>query len=328
MKSINLILSAMSIAAAALAAHAQAPTPASNQTYPAKPIRLIVGSSAGGGGDILARTVAQRLSQVFGQQVVIDNRPGAAGNIGAEIVAKAPADGYTLLFAFTGHAINPGLYAKLPFDTVNDFAPVTLLATNQTVLAVHPSVPAQTVRELIALAQARAGKLSMASLPGSSQHLAGELFKSMAGVDILFVPYKGNGPALNDVLAGHVDMMFNTMTLAQPFIKAGKLRALAVAGEKRSQLMPELPTISEAGLAGFSSTGWYGILAPAKTPREVISRLNQTLVKILAEPELKQRLVSAGNEPVGDTPEHFDAFIRSEIPKWAKVIRDAHIKAE
>lgn len=328
MKHFILILFAISIAAGAHSAQAQVPTAASNQTYPAKTIRLIVGSSAGGGGDILARTVAQRLSEALGQPVVIDNRPGAAGNIGAEIVAKAPADGYTLLFAFTGHVINPGFYAKLPFDTINDFAPVTLLATNQTVLVVHPSLPVQSVRELIALAQARAGKLSMASLPGSSQHLAGELFKSMAGVDILFVPYKGNGPALNDVLAGHVDMMFNTMTLAQPFIKAGKLRALAVAGEKRSQLMPELPTISETGLPGFSSTGWYGILAPAKTLREVVSRLNQSLVKILAEPELKQRLISTGNEPVGDTPEQFDAFIRSEIPKWAKVIREAHIKAE
>lgn len=328
MKCFSLILFAMSIAAGAHSAHAQAPTPASNQTYPAKPIRLIVGSSAGGSGDILARTVAQRLSDALGQQVVIDNRPGAAGNIGAEIVARAPADGYTLLFAFTGHVINPGLYAKLPFDTVRDFAPVTLLATNQTVLVMHPSVPVQSVRELIALAQARSGKLSMASLPGSSQHLAGELFKSMAGIDILFVPYKGNAPALNDVLAGHVDMMFNTMAGVQPFIKAGKLRALAVAGEKRSQLMPELPTISEAGLPGFASTGWYGILAPAKTPREVVSRLNQTLTRILGEPDLKQRLVSTGNEPVGDTPEHFDAFIRAEIPKWAKVIREAHIRAE
>ena len=239
-----------------------------------------------------------------------------------------PPDGYTLLFAFTGHVINPSLYGKLPFDTVNDFAPITMLATNQTVVTVHPSVPAKNMKELIAVAKARPGKLNIASLPGSSQHLAGELFKSSAGINIVFIPYKGNGPALNDLLAGQVDVMFNTMTLALPFIRANKIRALAVTGETRSQLMPELPTVGESALPGYSSTGWYGILGPAKTPRDIVTRLNQTLVKTLADPALRERLQSAGNETVGNTPEQFDAFIRAEIPKWAKVVKESGAKPE
>ncbi len=298
------------------------------QPYPSKPIRLIVGSSPGGGGDIMARTVSLPLSDTLGQQVIIDNRPGAGGNIGADIVAKAPPDGYTLLFAFTGHVINPGLYSKLPFDTVRDFAPITILATNQTLLLVHPSVPAKSVKDLIALAKSRPGKLTVAGLPGGSQHLAGELFKSMAGVDLLFVPFKGNGPALSALLGGEVDISFNTLAAAQSFVRAGKLRALAVAGSRRSELVPDLPTISEAGLPGFSSSGWYGILAPAGTPRDIITRLNQALVTILRSAEMKQRLLSSGNEPVGNTPEQFDAFIRTEIPRWTKVIKGAGIKLQ
>lgn len=298
------------------------------QPYPSKPIRLIVGSSAGGGGDIMARTVSPPLSDTLGQQVIIDNRPGAGGNIGADIVAKAPPDGYTLLFAFTGHVINPGLYSKLPFDTVRDFAPITILATNQTLLLVHPSVPVKSVKDLIALAKSRPGKLTVAGLPGGSQHLAGELFKAMAGIDLLFVPFKGNGPALSALLGGEVDISFNTVAAAQSFVRAGKLRALAVAGSRRSELVPDLPTISEAGLPGFSSSGWYGILAPAGTPQGTITRLNQALVTILRSTEMKQRLMSSGNEPVGNAPEEFDAFIRKEIPRWEKVIKGAGIKLQ
>jgi tripartite-type tricarboxylate transporter receptor subunit TctC len=321
MATITIVAGVIAACLLPIAAHAQAP-------FPTKSIRLIVGSSAGGGGDILARTVAQKWTEMIGQQVIIDNRAGAGGNIGADLVAKAPPDGYTLLFAFTGHVINPSLYGKLPFDTVNDFSPITMLATNQTVVTVHPSVPAKNMKELIAVAKARPGKLNIASLPGSSQHLAGELFKSAAGIDIVFIPYKGNGPALNDLLGGQVDVMFNTMTLALPFIRAAKIRALAVTGESRSGLMPELPTVGESALPGYSSTGWYGILGPAKTPRDIVTRLNQSLVKTLADPALRERLQNAGNETVGNTPEQFDAFIRAEIPKWAKVVKESGAKPE
>ena len=298
------------------------------QSYPTKPIRLIVGSPAGGGGDTVARTVTQPLAEMLGQPIVVENRPGAGGNIGADVVAKAPPDGYTLLLAFTGHVINPGLYAKLPFDTVRDFAPVTMLATNQTVLVVHPSVPAKTVKDLIALARAKPGKFTAGSLPGSSQHLAGELFKSMAKLDLLFIPYKGNSQALTGLMSGEVDVMFNTMTIVQPHVRSGKMRALAVTGKSRSQLMPEVPTIAEAALPGFSSVGWYGIIAPAKTPDAVTEKLHQSLTKILESADVRQRLVAMGNEPVGTRPKEFDAFIKEEIPRWSKVILDAKIKLE
>ena len=289
---------------------------------------LIVGSPAGGGGDTVARTVSQPLAEMLGQPVVVENRPGAGGNIGADVVAKAPADGYTLLLAFTGHVINPGLFAKMPFDTVRDFAPVTMLATNQTVLVVHPSVPAKTVKELIALARAKPGKFTVGSLPGSSQHLAGELFKSMAKLDLLFIPYKGNSQALTGLMSGEVDVMFNTMTIVQPHVRSGKMRALAVTGKSRSQLMPEVPTIAEAALPGFSSVGWYGIVAPAKTPDAVIEKLHQSLTKTLKSADVRQRLIAMGNEPVGTGPKEFDAFIKEEIPRWSRVIRDASIKLE
>ena len=298
---------------------------AAAQSYPYKPIRLIVGSSAGGGGDTFARVVAQGLSGVLGQQVIIDNRAGAGGNIGADLVAKAPPDGYTLLFVFTGHVLNPSLYAKLPFDTVRDFAPVSLLATNESVLAVHPSIPAKSLHELIALAKKNPGKYTIGALPSSAQHLGSELFRFKAGIDLLFVPYKGNGPALTDLMGGQLDMAFNTIAITRPLIQAGKLRALAAAGERRSKLLPELPTMIEAGLPGFSFFGWYGIVAPARTPDSVVKRLNQALVQVVKSPEIVERVAAMGNEPVGSTPAEFDKFIRDEIPKWAKVIRDAKI---
>jgi tripartite-type tricarboxylate transporter receptor subunit TctC len=295
------------------------------QAYPTKPIRIIVGSSAGGGGDIMARLVAAPMSAALGQQVIVDNRPGAGGNIGADIVAKSAPDGYTLLFVFSGHVTNPSLYPKLPFDTVRDFAAVTMLATNESVLVVHPSVPANSVKELIALAKQNPGKYSIAALPSSSQHLGSELFKLQAGINLLFVPYKGNAAALTDLLGGQVQVMFNTLAISLPHVKSGKLRALAVAGARRSRLAPDLPTVSEAGLPGFSFNGWYGIVAPAKTPRPIVTQLNQTLIKIVRSPDVVERMAGMGNEPVGSTPEEFDRLIREEIPKWAKVIRQAGI---
>jgi tripartite-type tricarboxylate transporter receptor subunit TctC len=313
------------ITAAALsitAAHA-----ADTVRYPVKPIRIIVGSSAGGGGDTMARLIAQPMMTALGQQVVIDNRPGAGGNIGADIVAKAPADGYTLLFVFSGHVVNPSLYPKLPFDTVRDFAPVTMLSRNESMLVVHPSLPVKNVKELIALAKQNPGKYSIGALPSSSQHLASELLKLQAGIDLLFVPYKGNGPALADLLGGQIQVMFNTIAITMPHVQSGKLRALAVAGARRSRLAPDLPTVSEAGLPGFASSGWYGIVAPAATPRAIVNRLSETLRAVVKSPEIVERMAASGNEPVGSTPEEFDRFIREEIPKWAKVIRQAKISA-
>ena len=298
---------------------------AAAQAYPSKSIRLIVGSSAGGGGDTFARVVSQALAGAVNQQIIIDNRAGAGGNIGADLVAKAPPDGYTLLFAFTGHVLNPSLYAKLPFDTVRDFAPVSLLATNESVLAVHPSLPAKSLAELIALAKKSPGKYTIGALPSSAQHLGSELFKLRAGVDLLFVPYKGNGPALIDLMGGQLDMAFNTVAITLPLVQSGKLRALAVAGERRSRLAPELPTMSEAGLPGFSFFGWYGIVAPARTPAAIVMLLNQRLVQVLKSPDIAERVTGMGNEPVGSTPAEFDKFIRDEIPKWAKVIKEAKI---
>jgi tripartite-type tricarboxylate transporter receptor subunit TctC len=309
----------------ACACLAQPASADATQPYPVKSIRLIVGSSPGGGGDTFARVVSQALAGVFNQQIIIDNRAGAGGNIGADLVAKAPPDGYTLLFAFTGHVLNPSLYPKLPFDTLRDFAPVSLLATNESVLAVHPAIAAKSVGELIALAKKNPGKYTIGALPSSAQHLGSEMFRLKAGIDLLFIPYKGNGPALTDLMGGQLDMAFNTVAITLPLIQAGKLRALAVAGERRSKLAPELPTMMEAGVAGFSFFGWYGIVAPARTSAAVINELNRGLVQVLTTPAIIERVTAMGNEPVASTPAQFDKFIRDEIPKWAKVIREARI---
>ena len=311
---------AMLIAIVAAGSHAQ--------QFPTRPIRLIVGSSAGGGGDGVARIMAAKLMPLLGQQVVVDNRPGAAGNIGAELVARAPADGYTLLFVYTGHVINPALFKKLPFDPVRDFAPVGMIGYNSSALVVNPALPVHSVKELIALARARPGKLTAGAIPGGSQHLATEMLKIQSGVDFLYVPYKGNGPANSDLLAGQLDFMFNSLQLVAPLAKAGRLRALAVASERRSELMPELPTISEAAIKGFSAQGWYGFVAPAGTPRSVIVKLNEALNAVLRDADTQQRFKAMGNEIASSTPEQFDALIRAEIPKWAEVARRAGIKPE
>ena len=298
------------------------------QTFPTRPIRLIVGSSAGGGGDGVARVMAAKLTPLLGQQVVIDNRPGAAGNIGTELVARAPADGYTLLFAYTGHVINPALFKKLPFDPLRDFAAVGMIGYNNSALVVNAALPVHTVKELIALARARPGKLTAGAIPGGSQHLATEMLKIQSGVDFLYVPYKGNGPAMSDLLAGQLDFMFNSLQLVVPLAKAGRLRALAVISEKRSELMPELPTISETAIKGFSAQGWYGLIAPNGTPRSVIGKLSDGMNTVLRDPDTQQRFKAMGVEIAYVAAEPFDAMIRAEIPKWAEVARRAGIKSE
>jgi tripartite-type tricarboxylate transporter receptor subunit TctC len=297
-----------------------------DDTFPHRgPIRLMVGSAPGGGGDIVARMVVQYLTGTLGQSIVIENRPGAAGNIAANLVAKSPADGYTVLFAFTGHVINPGLYSNIPFDTVKDFKPITMLATNQTILAVGTALPIHSVKELISYARQNPKKLAMGGLIGSSQYLGGELFKSMAGVEILTVPYKGNSESLNALLAGQIQVMFNTISVVGPQIKAGRLRALAVTGSERSALVPDLPTVAQAGVPGYSSVGWYGFVVPAKTPDAVVDLIYQKTEEALKNPDLRKRMLSLGYEPVDVNPKKFDAFIREEIPRWTAVIQQAHI---
>ena len=293
------------------------------QSYPNKPIRLVCPFPPGGAVDIASRAGAQALTRQLGQPVTVDNRPGAGGNIGAEIAAKSPADGYTLLMATSNIlAINPVLYAKIPFDSFKDFAPVSIVVVVSNVLVLHPSVPANSVQELIALAKEQPGKLTYASSGnGTSMHLAGELFKSMAGVDMVHIPYKGAAASTVDLLAGRVNMVFDSLPAALPNIKAGKLRALAVTGAKRSQFLPELPTIAEAALPGYETGIWFGIVAPAGTPPEVISRLNAELVKAAASTEFRERLTGHGFEVVSSTPEQMADSVRSEMAKWGKVVK-------
>jgi tripartite-type tricarboxylate transporter receptor subunit TctC len=298
--------------------------------YPTKPIRLIVPFPAGGTTDILARSTANELSKSLGQPVIVENRAGAGGNIGADAVAKSAPDGYTLLMGTVGtHGINSGLYAKMPYDAVKDFAPVTIVAAVPNMLVVHPSVPAKTVKELIDYAKANPGKVTFASSgAGTSIHLSGELFKTMAGVDILHIPYKGSSPALTDLAGGQVNIMFDNMPSALPLVKGGRLRALAVTTLKRSPAMPDLPTLSEAGLPGFDASSWFAVLAPAGTPRDIVNKLNASIVKSLGAPEMKEKLASQGAEPIGNTPEQFAAHIQSELVKWARVIKESGAKVE
>jgi tripartite-type tricarboxylate transporter receptor subunit TctC len=310
---------------AVLLAHA-----AGAQDYPRKPVRLIVPFAAGGGNDTVARAFAQQLSAGFAQQVYVDNRAGAGGVIGAELAAKAPADGYTLFLGGVGsHAVNPNLHARLPYDPIKDFAPITLIASAPSVLVVHPSVPANSIREFVTLAKARPGKLNYASNGnGSSAHLAAVMYESMAGVDMVHVPYKGLAPALADLLSGEVQLMFSSMVAIVPHIKAGKLRAIAVTGKKRSPLLPEVPTIAESGLPGYEAGSWYGILAPAGTPRDIVMKLNAEIVKALKQPEVRERLASEGAEAIGGTPEEFAAHIKAELTRLGKVIGDARIRMD
>jgi tripartite-type tricarboxylate transporter receptor subunit TctC len=300
------------------------------QTYPQKPIRLVVGVPAGGTTDVVARLVGQKLGEQFAQQVVIENRGGAGGNIGAELVAKAPPDGYTLFLATIGTmTINPSLYSKMPFDTLRDFAAISQLTSMPQLLVVHPSVPVKNVKELIAYAKARPGQLNFASGgSGTAIHLAGELFKTMAGVEMVHVAYKGGGPAMTDLIGGQVSVMFDQILTALPHVQTGKLRGLAVTTGKRSPAAPQIPTISEAALPGYSVTTWHGLLAPAGTPREIVNRLSTETAKALQSPDIRDLFAAQGVDPVSSTPEQFAAMMKSELDKWRKVIAASGTKID
>ena len=299
------------------------------QTYPMKSVRMLVPFPPGGGTDYTARLIGQKLSELWGQPVVIENRPGASTTIASEIVARAAPDGHTLIMGSVNHTINPSLYAKLPYDTIKDFAPVTVAVTASYVLVVHPSLPARSVKELIALARARPGQINY-STSGSSgpQHLAGELFKLMAGVDMTHVPYKGGGPAVVALVGGHVSVQFSTPVSALPHIKSGRLRPLAVTSSTRSPALPELPTIAEAALPGYEAVTWWGILAPARTPRDIVNKIHADVVRVLDMPETKARLATEGVNPSGSSPEQFATMIQNEIVKMAKIVKAANIKID
>ena len=300
------------------------------QTYPNRPVRMVVPFAAGAGSnDIMARLAAQKLSESFKQQVVVDNRPGASGVIGCEIVAKAQPDGYTVLMMSLTFAVNPSLFRKLPFDTARDFVPVTMVASAPLMLVVHPSVPAKSVAELVAYARANPNKLNFGSGgPGATPHLAGEMFKMFAGVQMTHVPYKGGAPALADLVGGQIQLMLENIPGTLPFAKAGKLRALAVTDTKRSPVVPDLPTLDEAGLKGYELVGWNGLFLPRNTAQPVVTKLYSETRQALLLPDIKERLAQMGAEGVGNTPAQFAAFIKAEIAKWAKVVAAAGIKAE
>ena len=304
--------------------------PVGAQAFPQKPIRFVVPFSPGGTTDILARLLGAKLAPALGQSVLIDNRPGAQGIVGTEIVARAAPDGYTLVMGYLGtHAINPGLYAKLSYDPIRDFAPVTLVASTTQAIVAHPSLPASNVRELIALAKTRPGQLNYASAGiGAPSHLSGELFKAMAGIDMVHVPYKGGGALMTDLLSGQVSLSFGGLAAALPHVKSGKLRLLAVASANRSAAVPEVPTVAESGVPGFDVPSWLGVLAPAGTARDIVNRLHAEISKVLREPEVRERLSAEGAEIIAGDPEQFAAYLKSEIAKYAKVIKDAGVRAE
>jgi tripartite-type tricarboxylate transporter receptor subunit TctC len=305
-------------------------TPLAAQVYPAKTVRIVVPVAPGGATDILTRTLAQRLTATWGQQVVVDNRPGGGSNVGFEVAAQAPADGYTLLMAQPAFTVNVSLYKKLAYDPLKDFTAVTLTATGANVLVVHPSVPALSLKDFIALAKAKPGQLNYASSGnGTTPHLSGELFKAMAGVNITHIPYKGAGASVTDLLGGHVDLAFVSLSSVATQLKAKRLRALAITSASRSVLMPDLPTFAEAGLKGYEVTGWYGVVAPTGTPREVINRVHGDITQALTRPDIVQALLSFGLEPApANTPESFTTFLRTEIVKWAKVVKSSGAKAD
>ena len=316
-------------AALALAAAAALAQREPVQNYPSKPIRLIVPFAPGGGTDITARTIGQKLAEAWGQPVVIDNRSGAAGNIGMELAAKSPPDGYTLTLVSATHSVNPSLKSNLPYDLVRDLTPVTRATSQPYILVVHPAVPARSVAELLALARAKPGSLSYGSSgTGGFSHLSGALLASMTKTNLVHVPYKGGSPALSDVIAGQIQMVFATPLESGSQIRAGRVRTLAVSTTRRSIAFPEIPTLNEAGVPGFEVNGWYGILAPAKTPREIIAKLNAEITRILRTPEVVEHFARNGVEAVATTPEEFGAHIRAEIAKWKKVVAEAGLKAE
>ena len=304
--------------------------PVAAQQYPAKPIRMIIGFPPGGGTDIVGRIVGQRLSETLGQQILPDNRGGASGQIAAELTAKAPPDGYTIMMAhIAAISILPSLIAKLPYDSIRDFAPITLVAIGPNFLVVHPSVPARSVKELVALAKARPGQLHYAS-PGAGtvQHLAAELFKLQAKVDMLHVPYKGSGQSIVDLIAGHVQLNFDSVPPVLPHVRSGRLRALAVTSEKRFSILPDIPTITESGVPGFDLSTWWGLMAPAAVSRDIVARLQGETIKLLRQQDVKEKIAFAGADTVGNTAEEFAAFIRTERAKYARIVKEANIKIE
>ena len=302
---------------------------ATSQLYPTKPIRFIVPFVAGAGTDMTARAVAQKLGDTIGQQVVVDNRPGAAGNIGMELTAKAPPDGYTIVLISASHTVNPALYQKPPYDLVRDFAPVSQMTAQPYCLTVHASVPAKTVKELIELARAKPRTLTYGSSgTGGLSHLAGAMLEHLARIEWIHVPYKGGAAGINDLLGGQINAQFTTIIGTVQHVKAGRMRWLAVSTAQRSRAAPELPTIAEAGVPGFDVGGWYGVLAPAATPPSTVAFLSREIVKALKAPEVGERFAADGSEPVGRTPENFAAYIKSEIAKWAKVVKETGIKAD
>jgi len=316
---------ALLVAAVVLAAA----MPALAQDYPNRPIRFIVPYPPGGGTDVVARIMSDALAADLGQPIIIDNRGCAAGNVGTDIAAKAAADGYNILFTLSSHTINPKLYDKLPFDVERDFVPISLAALIPQILVVHPSVPANNVQELIALAKANPGKLNYASVgTGSPGHIAGELFKIKTGVDIVHIPYKGGGPAVVDTIGGQVQLLFVSMPAAWQHVKAGKLKAIAVASAKRSVAAPDLPTIAESGVPDYAVESWYGALAPAKTPPAAVARLNAAFAKVLGNPQIKEKLLAQGAEAAPSTQAEMDRVIKEELEKWDLVIKTAKIKPD
>ena len=315
---LSLTLIGAAVACSAVHVHAQ--------TYPNRTVRIVVPYAPGGNTDFTARAVAQKLTDTLGQQFVVDNRPGGATNIGTDLVAKANPDGYTLLMGGASNAINMSLFAKLPYDTLRDFAMVSLCVQGANVLSVHPAVPAKTMKELIALAKAKPGQLNFASSGiGSSNQMAGELFKVMAGVNITHVPYKGNAPALTDTIGGQVEMIFSGVPALVPHIQSGRLRAIGIGSLKRFQALPQVPTLDEQGLKGYEATTWFGLMAPVKVSRDIVTRVSVETDKILKSADIRERFVVEGLEPMGGTPESFTAFVKREIDKYAKVIKAANI---
>lgn len=315
----------LATSALALAAAAQA----AGNDYPQRPVRLIVGQAPGGGLDIIARALAQKLTESLGQSVVVDNRAGAAGTLGSAIAAKAPADGYTALIVSVTYSINPSLYRNLPFDPARDLRPVTLFASAPFMLLTNPALPVRSVRELIAYAKERPGQLNYGSGGvGNSGHLAAELFAGMAGIELAHIPYKGTGLAMTDLLGGQLQMMFNSMIQGMPYARNRKLVALAVTTAQRAAAMPELPTVTEAGLPGYDFSSWYGLMVPAATPRAIVDRLHAEVLRALAQADFRQRLAKDGSEPIGSTPEQFAAHLAAETAKWEKVARASGMRLE
>lgn len=293
------------------------------QTFPAKPIRMLVAYAPGGGTDILARLLAQAMGEDLGQPVIVENKPGAGSQVATEIVAKAPADGSTILMATIAHSINPGLYKSLPYDSINGFAPVGLVASVPLIILVSPTVPASTVRELIALAREKPGQLNNAMATGSMPHLAGEMFKKTAGVEIVPVPFKGNSPAYPDLIAGRVQIMFDALSSGLPQVQSGKLKGIAVTSSQRSQAAPHIPTVAESGVPGFEAEPWYGVLAPAGTPPAIVNRLNTAIQKAVTTPVVREKLLALGYTIKVNSPAEFAGYIRSETDKWTRVVKES-----